>query len=523
MSLLSRGLYGWIDRTGARRSWLMPLLFAAALAGAALALAGGEFVARRMSDATLETHLTEMVARSDEIADEAARMLVAANTDMAAACSELDLALLRERIFVSRFIRDVGRLDGDRILCTAAWGQLDLPTPLDPPDYEAPSGARVWTASRNPAARRITTDMVSLGRTIVFISDAAYDFMRSEGRLVFSYARSTGRVFRTGDGTPTRSLNVRPTAGGVLLEGRVYPAACSRRFDICIAVASGDRGMLGQPMPVVAGVGLLGALAGAASALAMTQWRRPGGSIEHDLRRALAAGRLRLVYQPVVRVRDGAVVGAEGLIRWDRPDGGEIPPDLFVPVAERTGLSGELARYVLIRALDEMAPHLTGPADFRLALNVTTMDLLDPDIFDLLEAETGRLGIAPSRIALEITERSTAEYQQLAPAVARYRHRGYRIHIDDFGTGYSSLAHLGELPVDAIKIDRLFTRAIGTGAISASIVPQIFALAGLLGAEVIVEGIETEAQACHLAVEHPDALGQGWFFGRPVPARDFIA
>ena len=135
----------------------------------------------------------------------------------------------------------------------------------------------------------------------------------------------------------------------------------------------------------------------------------------------------------------------------------------------------------------------------------------------------GRLGRSVSGLGRPwITERSTAEYQQLAPAAARYRHRGYRIHIDDFGTGYSSLAHLGELPVDAIKIDRLFTRAIGTGAISASIVPQIFTLAGLLGAEVIVEGIETEAQACHLAVEHPDALGQGWFFGRPVPARDFI-
>ncbi|WP_372006877.1 EAL domain-containing protein [Tistrella mobilis] len=520
--MLSRGLYGRTDRAGPGRNWLISLLLAAAVAGAALALAGGELVARRMSDAALETHLTEMVARSDEVADEVARMLVAANQDMAATCSELDLTLLRQRVFAAHLIRDVGRLSGDHILCTAAWGRLDLSSPLDPPDYLSPSGARVWTASRDQSARRLTTDMIAFGRTIVFISDAAYDFMRNADRLVMSYARSTGRVFRTSEGTPPDPLSVRAVEGGVMLHDQFYASACSRRFDVCIAAAPGDRGILGQPRPVFAGVALLGALAGAASALAATQGRRPKQSIEHDLRRALAAGRLRLVYQPVVRVRDGIVVGAEGLVRWDRPEGGEIPPDIFVPVAERTGLSGELARYVLIRALEEMAPHLTGPGDFRLALNVTTMDLLDSDIFDLLEAETRRLGIAPERIALEITERSTAEYQQLAPAVARYRRRGYRIHIDDFGTGYSSLAHLGELPVDAIKIDRLFTRAIGTGAISASIVPQIFALARLLGAEVIVEGIETEAQACYLAVEHPDALGQGWFFGRPVAAQDFI-
>ena len=520
--MLSRGLYGRIGGAGPGRSWLISLLLVAAVAGAALALAGGELVARRMSDAALEARLTEMVARSDEIADEVARLLVAANQDMAISCSELDLTLLRKRIFASRFMRDIGRLSDDHILCTAAWGKLDLSSPLDPPDYMAPSGARVWTASRDQSARRITTDMIAFGRTIVFISDAAYDFMRNADRFVFSYARSTGRVFRSSEGTTPDPTTVGAVDGGVMLREQFFASACSRRFDVCIATAPGNKGILGQQMPVIAGVGLLGALAGAASALAMTQWRRPGGSIEHDLRRALAAGRLRLVYQPVVRVRNGVVVGAEGLVRWDRPDGGEIPPDIFVPVAERAGLSGELARYVLIRALDEMAPHLTGPGDFRLALNVTTMDLLDPDVFDLLETETSRHGIAPARIALEITERSTAEYQQLAPAVARYRHRGYRIHIDDFGTGYSSLAHLGELPVDAIKIDRLFTRAIGTGAISASIVPQIFALAGLLSAEVIVEGIETEAQACHLAVEHPDALGQGWFFGRPVPARDFI-
>jgi len=129
-------------------------------------------------------------------------------------------------------------------------------------------------------------------------------------------------------------------------------------------------------------------------------------------------------------------------------------------------------------------------------------------------------GIQPGQIALELTERSTADMSVLREAILRLHHEGYQVHIDDFGTGFSSLAYLHELAVDAIKIDRAFTRTIGTQAVTASILPQILSLAESLGAEVIVEGVETGEQANYLIATGISMKAQGWYFGKPVAATD---
>jgi sensor c-di-GMP phosphodiesterase-like protein len=129
--------------------------------------------------------------------------------------------------------------------------------------------------------------------------------------------------------------------------------------------------------------------------------------------------------------------------------------------------------------------------------------------------------ISAASLGIEITESSTALHEVAKETIRRLRAIGHAVHIDDFGTGYSSLAYLHDLSVDAIKIDRAFTRAIGTEAVTVSILPQILAMAKALEIEVIVEGIETAQQADYFAGCGQHILAQGWFFGRPVPAHGF--
>jgi len=131
-------------------------------------------------------------------------------------------------------------------------------------------------------------------------------------------------------------------------------------------------------------------------------------------------------------------------------------------------------------------------------------------------------GLDPFDLVIEITESSTAVRQTAVETIHQLHRKGHSVHIDDFGTGYSSLSYLQDLSVDAIKIDKSFTQAIGTEAVTVSILPQVLNMAEALKMQVIVEGIETSLQAGHFSAQSKPILGQGWLFGRPVPAEEFL-
>jgi sensor c-di-GMP phosphodiesterase-like protein len=174
------------------------------------------------------------------------------------------------------------------------------------------------------------------------------------------------------------------------------------------------------------------------------------------------------------------------------------------------------------RVIDEMGSLLYLP-NFRVSVNISPQDLLDPEFFAHLEQSAAWTGVPASALAFELTEHSTADQASAASAIMRLRALGHAIYIDDFGTGYSSLSYLHDLHVDAIKIDRVFTKTVGTEAVTASVVPQILAMADKLALTVIVEGIETEEQAEYFRRARTRTIGQGWFFGKPVPAEEFVA
>jgi diguanylate cyclase (GGDEF)-like protein len=235
-----------------------------------------------------------------------------------------------------------------------------------------------------------------------------------------------------------------------------------------------------------------------------------------ELRRALEQRELVVYYQPQAAVGTGLVTGVEALVRWHHPQRGLVGPDMFVPLAENTGLIGPLTIAVLdgalhqVRLWDSMGVHLD------LAVNLSTRNLLDRGLPGVVSKMLARHGLAPQRLELEITESMIASDPERAHEVlAQLRSVGVRLALDDFGTGYSSLANLRDLEVERLKIDRSFTQSMGSSHADAVIVASTVALAHELGLEVVAEGVETQ-EAWDRLREIGCDLAQGYFLSRPM-------
>jgi sensor c-di-GMP phosphodiesterase-like protein len=198
-----------------------------------------------------------------------------------------------------------------------------------------------------------------------------------------------------------------------------------------------------------------------------------------------------------------------------------VGPDIFVKIAEDHGFVGEITKFVIRTALAEFGETLRRRPGFRLSINVAAADLSDPGFLNMLGKSLDESKVKAESLAIEITESSTARHEVAIAAILKLSRAGLEVHIDDFGTGYSSLSYLNGLAIHAIKIDRSFTQAIGTEAVTVSILPQILAMAAALKLKVIVEGVETAQQAEYFTACSQPILAQGWFFGRPIPAVQF--
>ncbi|HYU35273.1 MAG TPA: EAL domain-containing protein [Thermoanaerobaculia bacterium] len=244
--------------------------------------------------------------------------------------------------------------------------------------------------------------------------------------------------------------------------------------------------------------------------------------LENDLRRALERSELKLYYQPVVRLEDGAVAGFEALLRWPRPDR-MIPPAEFIPVAEETGLIVPITYQTLTEACQRLREWSSQPVS--VYVNVSGRLFSAPGIVERVQAALDSSQIDPARLVLEITESVLMEDpESAAETLARIRDLGVRLTIDDFGTGYSSLVYLQRFPVHCLKIDRSFVAKIGEHGESPEILRAIVNMAQRLGIGVVAEGIETEQQLSQL-IALGCRLGQGYLFSRAVDretARDLL-
>jgi diguanylate cyclase (GGDEF)-like protein len=246
-------------------------------------------------------------------------------------------------------------------------------------------------------------------------------------------------------------------------------------------------------------------------------------SLLTDLRHALEHGELRLYLQPKIAVATGRVVAAEALVRWQHPTRGLVPPMQFIPFAEQTGFVRQLTLWMF----EEAARHwqgLQGPGQAtRIAVNLSTRDLLDNAFPERLAAVLQRHQVPTSGFCLEITESAIMDDPLRAEATLnRLAAQGFKLSIDDFGTGYSSLAYLKRLPVNELKIDKSFVMGMASDTNDEKIVRSTIDLAHNLGLSVVAEGVEDAAILTRLAHLQCDEA-QGYHMSKPVPLTDFVA
>jgi diguanylate cyclase (GGDEF)-like protein/PAS domain S-box-containing protein len=241
------------------------------------------------------------------------------------------------------------------------------------------------------------------------------------------------------------------------------------------------------------------------------------------LRRAVEQEDWILHYQPVVELATGRVRGAEALVRWHQPNGGLVAPGEFIPLAEELGLIEAIGDWVIGDAMRQAAEWRSKGIELTIGFNLSPRELWSTHLPERILGKLKAAGVEPKTVVVEITESTAMADPDRTQAILTEMHAwGLLLALDDFGTGYSSLSRLKHLPVDILKIDRSFVSRVDADADNANMVRAMIDLAQNLGMTALAEGIETEAELAFLA-EHGCQLGQGFLFGRPLPASEIPA
>jgi diguanylate cyclase (GGDEF)-like protein len=240
--------------------------------------------------------------------------------------------------------------------------------------------------------------------------------------------------------------------------------------------------------------------------------------LKADLKEAVAQGKLTLAFQPIVDIKTRRVVSCEALARWVHPELGSIPPSLFIPIAEETGLISEISRWVLKTATAECR---NWPGDVSVSVNISTRDFRNDDVADMVHAALGFSGLEPRRLEIEVTETALLEERSKATEIlSGLAAEGIGIALDDFGTGYSSLSYLQALPFTKLKIDRSFVMDLAENPRSLKLLTNVAQLGKDINLMVTAEGVETEEQLSLIRAHTRVDQIQGYLFGVPLPKRE---
>jgi len=247
-------------------------------------------------------------------------------------------------------------------------------------------------------------------------------------------------------------------------------------------------------------------------------------ALDRMLREAIKNKELKLAYQPITEAVSGKVVAAEALLRWHHPEQGMIAPDVFVPVAENTGLMTEIGDFVIDTACRQLGNWIAlGMVPIRVAVNLSLCQLLRGDIVGTVTAALERNGLTPELLELELSERGVLNQNpEVIDVVRQLKALGVRISIDDFGTGNAAIGYLKDLPIDVIKIDRSYVSGADRNARDEAIASGMVALAQRLDATVVAEGVETREQL-HMLREWGAQECQGFYFSPAIDADEFHA
>jgi sensor c-di-GMP phosphodiesterase-like protein len=483
-------------------------------------------ITRSVVLSTATTHLqnysADFLVEDDKVAANINATLQAADDSPSPACSDDDLALLRKLLFRSPYIKDVGRKKDGSFVCSVIAGRLAHPLITSHLGFTPQGSHNVIYNVPISVDDNFHGEIVSSGRSNVILPADIFDqFHRPP--LFFSAVvidRAKHTMVTTYSNAPVPpALDLIVSNGATQRGGFLFYSRCSDARPDCILAGIAFHEIWRPNRPLVIVAVLSGALIGLAfsgTALFMDRRRR---TLASQLRRAIRRNDLTVLYQPIVEVSSGKLAGAEALVRWTDEDGAPVMPELFISLAESHGFVDTITNFVLQSVIKDLGELLRTHPGFHVSVNMSAQDLTDPTFLPRLDGLLSAQHVPASGVGIELTERSTADRETVIEAISQLRARGHLVYIDDFGTGYSSLSYLHELSVDVLKVDRSFTQTIGTHSVTASILPQILAMARALKLMIVVEGVERPEQAAYLAQFEGQIYAQGWHFGAPTTAQ----
>ena len=466
-------------------------------------------------------HASQSVVEKDNASlSEARTVLATLQGSSAGSCSEAEIARFRSLVFRSLYVKDAGRIRGNKIQCSVMSGHPQEAIAASTP-YLLGDGTMVYRRFMPIRNVDLKTSALRLdGIYVVFGTEL------SPAPLV----GASGAAEIAGTHRPA-SVTTLPVSDSVLdtvTEGRTWAAdtlsvtRCSDTRFSCAVASTPVSDTLHARYGLILSGAFAGGVAGSLLGLIFSLYNGRRQELSKQLRRALQKDELDVRYQPIVDMQTRQIVGAEVLARWSDEDDNPVDPEVFVKAAEDCGFSTSLTRSVLQRTLRDFAETLRSRPGFRISLNVAASDLSDPSFLPMLENALAQAGVAPESIVIEITERSAANGEAAMESIRNLRRCGHSIHIDDFGCGYSNLDRLLSLYATTIKIDKAFIKTIGGDSLAGVVLPQMMAMAKSLNLDVIVEGIESTSQADYFASFDQQIHGQGWLFGRPMTSEALL-
>ncbi len=461
----------------------------------------------------------DVLKRSDRAADQVyAALNLLAGTAATNPCSESQISLMRQLDFSSSYIQSVGYVSGNRVVCSSLGTGPGVQFELGAPDVVTSTGSTVWSSARMPfAPTREFTVIARNGYAAIINKELPIDVSSDDGDLAVATITPDNRQFRSKRGEIDIAWidRLQGKREVTFIDGN-YVVAVARSLDYAtVAVAALPKlRMQAKVRETAMWLVPTGLVAGAILVWAVIYVVRLQSAMPSVLRAALRRNEFSLMYQPVVDLRTRKLVGAEALIRWRRPTGEMVPPDIFIRVAEENGLIQRITERVINLLARDAWDFFRRHPNLHLGINLSAADLQSTRTVELLGGLARAIRARAGNLFVEVTERGIMNADVGRENLRTMRTNGIRVAIDDFGTGYSSLSYLETFELDYLKIDKSFVDKIGTEAATSQVVTHIIRMARDLKLQMIAEGVETEAQAKFLA-QHGVQFAQGWLFGKP--------
>jgi sensor c-di-GMP phosphodiesterase-like protein len=465
--------------------------------------------------------IAERSLRRTEVSyQEALAALKSAEATVLPPCGAEHIQRMQTLVMTTPSSDQMGYFEGGKLRCTS-WGVFQQDVDQPTPDHVTSDGVGITVDVRPEASGRRPMLSMMYGSYDVLVDPRRFVDVIVDPDVRLALASPDGRLLTQQDGMdPALLQQLLREPGEGLDHDTLYASARSGEW---LAIATAPRTALAatfrQQAWLFVPLGLLMAAAGAGLVIWLSRRRL---SMRGELGIAIRRRELYLHYQPIIELDTGICVGAEALVRWQRPDGTQVRPDLFIPLAEEAGMIAAITDLVIENVVADMRELLAEDRSAHIAINLAAEDISSGRALKVISQRMAGSGILPQQIWLEATEHGFLDIDRARTMLAAARRAGHSVAIDDFGVGYSSLQYLQQLPLDALKIDKSFVDAIGTESATSPVTPHIIGMARELGLWLVAEGVETEAQLAYLHSQHVQ-FGQGWLFSRPLPRDEFIA